>query len=121
MQLNNLPYLLERRRELRNNLTKAEAFLWTKLQKRQLEGRKFRRQHSFGPFIIDFYCPAEKLAVELDGAMHFTEEGMQYDIERTNYLNQYNIKVIRFENQLVFQNTQEVLSEIKKHFKNARA
>jgi very-short-patch-repair endonuclease len=86
-----------------------------------LEGRKFRRQHSFGPFIIDFYCPAEKLAVELDGATHFTEEGMQYDTERTNYLNQYNIKVIRFENQLVFQNTQEVLSEIKKHFKHARA
>lgn len=117
MQLNNLPHLLEWRRDLRNNLTKAEAFLWTKLQRRQLEGRKFRRQHSFGPFIIDFYCPSEKLAVELDGAGHFTEEGMQYDAERTKFLNEYNIKVIRFENNLVFQNTNEVLQEIKSHFK----
>lgn len=117
MQLNNLPELLEWRRQLRHNLTSAEAFLWTKLQGKQVEGRKFRRQHSIGPFIIDFYCPSEKLAVELDGAGHFTEEGMQYDMERTKYLNQYNIKVIRFENQLVFTHSQEVLDEIKKHFK----
>ena len=55
------------RRALRNNATNAEAILWRYLKRRQLKGRKFRRQHSIGPYIVDFYCPAEKLAVELDG------------------------------------------------------
>jgi very-short-patch-repair endonuclease len=117
MHLNNLPYLLEKRRKLRNNLTPAEALLWTKLQRSKLKGRKFRRQHSFGNFILDFYCPSEKLAIELDGAGHFTQKGIQYDQDRTNFLNEYRIKVIRFENQQVLQNMQQVLKEIKSHFK----
>jgi very-short-patch-repair endonuclease len=64
------------RKKLRNNSTSAEATLWTYLKNRQLEGRKFRRQHSIGNYIADFYCPEEQLVIELDGEGHFWEEGI---------------------------------------------
>lgn len=117
-QINNLKYLKQNRRDLRNNLTPAEASLWTLLKSKQLEGRKFRRQHSVGNYILDFYCTTERLAIELDGAHHFTEEGMQYDEERTAYLNSVDIRVIRFENKLVFIDPEYILKEIKSNFRN---
>ncbi len=107
------------RKQLRNNLTPAEATLWKYLQRSQLDGRKFRRQHSVGNYILDFYCPQEKLCVELDGAAHFTDQGVAYDNERTAYLNSLDIQVIRFENKWVFERLEEVLNEIKSKFKNA--
>lgn len=116
-QINNLPYLKENRRTLRKNLTPAEASLWTLLKSKQLEGRKFRRQHSVGNYILDFYCPEEKLCVELDGAHHFTSAGENYDAGRTEYLNSVGIRVIRFENKLVFKRPEAVLEEIKGNFK----
>ena len=102
---------------MRSNLTTAEASLWTLLKGSNLDGKKFRRQHSVGNYILDFYCPSQKLAIELDGAHHFTEKGIAQDEERTNYLNECGIKVIRFENKLVFERTEWVLDEIKKNFK----
>lgn len=108
-----LPY----RKALRKRLTPAEAFMWKLLQGHKLGGRKFRRQHSVGNYILDFYCHSEKLAVELDGAGHFTEEGMQKDAIRTAYLHECGITVIRFENKLVFERTDWVLEEIRKGFK----
>lgn len=116
-RINNLPYLLDYRRALRKRLTPAEAFLWKLLQGHKLNGRKFRRQHSVGNYILDFYFHSEKLALELDGAGHFTEEGMQKDFIRTAYLNECGITVIRFENKLVFDKTEWVLDEIRKNFK----
>ena len=104
------------RKDLRNRLTPAEAKLWTYLRKSQLEGRKFRRQHSVDFYILDFYCPAEHLAVELDGAVHTMESAQAYDHERDVFLHHYGIKVIRFENALVFQQPEAVLMEIRKHF-----
>ena len=68
-------------------------------------------------YILDFYCPSQKLAIELDGEGHFTEEGKSKDEERTKFLNEYGIKVIRFENKLVFERTEWLLDEIKKNFK----
>lgn len=115
--INNLPYLLGYRRALRKRLTPAEAFMWKLLQGHKLGGRKFRRQHSVGNYILDFYCYSENLALELDGAGHFTEEGLQKDAIRTAYLNEYGITVIRFENKLVFEKTDWVLEEIRKRFK----
>ncbi len=115
-QLNNLKILEEKRKKLRNHLTPAEAVLWKHLQRSQLEGRKFRRQHSVGYFILDFYCPAEKLGVELDGAHHFTEEGQEYDRERTAFINAAGIRIVRFENKEVFINLEGVLKEIKENF-----
>ena len=80
--IHNLKALENNRKQLRNNLTPAEAALWKMLQNSQLEGRKFRRQHSVGNYILDFYCPSERLCIELDGAYHFTEQGESYDQER---------------------------------------
>ena len=108
----------ERRRQLRKKLTAAEATLWNLLKNKQLEGRKFRRQHSVGKYILDFYCASENLAIELDGEHHFLEPGMKYDEIRTGYLNSLKIRVVRFENEEIFQSPESVLKEIRTHFRN---
>jgi very-short-patch-repair endonuclease len=117
MRTFNRKYLMQRRRELRNNPTQAEAFLWGYLNNKQLDGKKFRRQSSIGKFIVDFYCPQEKLVIELDGDFHFDENAKKYDEVRTEMIMQKGIKVLRFENQEVLLNLDSVLKEIKKHFK----
>ena len=114
MQHFNRPWLKNFRRELRTHGTHAEATLWLRLKGRQLGGYRFRRQFSVGRFILDFYCPETRLAVELDGAGHYTEEGRAYDQARTEYLEQvFGIRVIRFENREVFERMEGVLGEIK--------
>ena len=84
--INNKPELKPFRKQLRNHSTSAEATLWTYLQKSQLQNRKFRRQHSLGNFVADFYCSSEKLAIELDGEDHNWEPGIERDIAKENYL-----------------------------------
>jgi very-short-patch-repair endonuclease len=116
-QINNRPELKENRKRLRNNATSAEAFLWNYLRNKQLAGRKFRRQFSVDNYILDFYCPSEKLCIELDGADHFTSAGFEYDQERTDILKSLGIKVIRFENKTVFDHTEQVLETIKSNFR----
>lgn len=117
MQIHNRKNLKQFRKDLRNNLTPAEATLWKAIQKGQIEGRKFRRQHSVGNYILDFYCPGEMLAIELDGQEHFTLSGSLKDQVRDDYFNTLNIKVLRFENKEVFDNLEGVLEEIKQNFK----
>ncbi|MFI5149692.1 MAG: endonuclease domain-containing protein [Bacteroidia bacterium] len=112
-RINNLKKVKSFRKHLRSNLTPPEAFLWNYLKKSQIEGKKFRRQHSIGPYVLDFYCPEEKLAIELDGHHHFTEDGINYDEKRTRYLNGFGVKVLRFENKVVFEFTERVLDEIR--------
>lgn len=105
---------LKRRRQfLRNNGTSAEAALWTLLSNKQLDGRKFRRQHSVGNYILDFFCPAEKLAIELDGDPHFSAHGLARDEIRDKNLAKHGIKVIHIENEDVFQATDAVLEKIR--------
>lgn len=104
------------RRHLRTHGTPAEAALWLRLQRRQLQGRRFRRQHSIGPFILDFYCPPERLAVELDGAVHDDPAQRAYDEARTAWLAEQGIRVVRFENRLVFECPEAVLAAIAAHF-----
>ena len=118
MKIYNRKYLKARRKELRNNSTQAEIILWQYLKGSQLENRKFRRQQSIGNYIVDFYCPKEKLVIELDGEVHFNKEAIEYDMKRTNYLESLNIKVIRFENKEVVFNLKKVLEKIKSNFKN---
>jgi very-short-patch-repair endonuclease len=77
-----------------------------------LHGRRFRRQHGAGPYILDFYCPAERLAVELDGAGHFTPAGREYDEVRDEFLRAAGIRVIRFENCVVRDAPEAVLDAI---------
>ena len=114
--INNLPYLKSIRKELRNNLTPAEAALWKMLKNRQLDGRKFRRQHSIGKYILDFYCPSEKLAIELDGEVHFQISWQEYDFERDLFLKEFGVKVLRFENKMVFEKTNAVLEAIRNDY-----
>jgi very-short-patch-repair endonuclease len=115
-KIHNIKALRGNRKALRNSLTTAEAKLWSLLKNSKLENKKFRRQHSVGPYVLDFYCPDEKICVELDGAAHFTDGGHEYDSARTEYLETLNIRVVRFENKDVFENTEGVLEEIKKTF-----
>ncbi|TAI49638.1 endonuclease domain-containing protein [Flagellimonas allohymeniacidonis] len=110
-------YLLPLRRKLRKNLTPAEAFLWTHLKGKKLQGRKFQRQHSIGNYIVDFYCASEQLIIELDGEVHFNAAAQEKDNIRTEYLESLGYTVIRFENKLVFDQLPTVLSEIESHFK----
>jgi very-short-patch-repair endonuclease len=116
MNLNNLPDLRTFRRKLRSNLTPAEARLWSMLKNSQLEGRKFRRQHSFGGYILDLYCSSEKLGIELDGEVHFNERAAQYDHERSLFLRYFGVRVLRFENRSVFENREWLLREIRSAF-----
>ncbi len=112
-RLNNLPQLKHFRRKLRSQLTPAEAKLWTQLKRKQLENKKFRRQHSIGHYILDFYCPASKLAIELDGESHNSAMAAEYDHERTQFLKATGIRVIRFENKTVFEHMEWVLAQIQ--------
>ncbi|MDX5418771.1 MAG: DUF559 domain-containing protein [Hymenobacteraceae bacterium] len=116
MKLHNRPYLKNFRRDLRNNSTGAEGELWKYLKGGQLHGRKFRRQHSIENFILDFYCPSERLAVELDGQLHFSGIAHSYDQERDLQLKTLGITVLRFENKEVFQQLEAVLHEISSNF-----
>ncbi|WP_333600649.1 endonuclease domain-containing protein [Flavobacterium sp.] len=116
LPIHSLPYLKSFRTELRKNLTPAEAFLWKQLQKAKLDNRKFRRQHSIGNYIVDFYCPSEQLAIELDGEGHYHEAAQPYDEERDLFIAYFNIRVLRFENKQVFDNLEAVLEEIRKCF-----
>ncbi|WP_445732245.1 endonuclease domain-containing protein [Mariniflexile sp.] len=116
-KIHNHKHLEERRKELRKNLTSAEATLWKHLQRSQLNGIKFRRQPSIQNYIVDFYCPSEKLIVELDGAYHLDFAQQNYDYERTLVLESLGFKIVRFENKLVFENLAGVLEEIRKCFR----
>ena len=114
--LNNSPELKEFRRGLRNNLTSAEVTLRKYIKNRQLEDRKFRRQFSISKYILDFYCVEEKLAIELDGNDHYSVAGYESDVERDAFLNKLGIKVLRFENNDVFKNLEEVFRRNQKAF-----
>ena len=115
-KIHNRKYLKGFRKELRNEPTKAESMLWKALRKKQLRGRKFRRQHSIGNYIVDFYCPSELLIVELDGAVHDNMVNEQYDFERTQELEKSGFKLIRFENQIVFDQMDMVIDAIQDKF-----
>jgi very-short-patch-repair endonuclease len=116
-RLNNSRELLARRRALRHHLTPAEAALWRALQRSSLKGRKFRRQQSIGPYVVDFYCPGERLVVELDGAAHDSESSTHHDQARDQFLKSLGLTVLRLENRNVFENPEEVLAYIGQHFR----
>lgn len=101
----------ERRKILRKSLTPQEFKLWFYLKNKNL-GPKFRRQHSIGSYIVDFYCKEKNLIIELDGSQHM--EAKEYDKERDNYIKILGIKVLRFWNNDIDKNIEEVLIKIKK-------
>lgn len=106
----NLPQLKELRRELRHDRSPAEHILWRFLRGRKFMGLKFRRQHSIGRYIVDFYCPAIRLVVEVDGTSHFEEPQIQRDSDREAFLKRLGIRTMRFRND-------EIIHDIQRTFK----
>ena len=105
---------LEKRRRLRNNATTAEKILWTYLRKRQVADIRFLRQFSINKFVLDFYAPKLRLAIELDGSIHFdTAEIIEYDKQRQSYIEKLGIIFLRFNNEEVFNNCDSVVEKIK--------
>lgn len=100
------------RKDLRRVLTKAEVVLWYYLKGRQFHGYKFRRQHGIGRYVVDFYCPALKMAIELDGSQHYEREAKEYDREREAFLNGLGIQVVRFPNNVVIRDVRSVLAAL---------
>lgn len=101
------------RRELRKNQTETEKIIWDKLRNRRFLNLKFRRQYGIGNYIADFYCSSLKLVVELDGGQHFTEEGLEYDKIREEFMKSLGIKTLRFNNNEVLNNIEEILIKIE--------
>jgi very-short-patch-repair endonuclease len=110
--LHNRKYLKPFRKHLRNNSTAAEATLWKMLKKSQVGGYKFRRQHSIGNYIVDFYCPKLQLAIELDGQPHAELINIARDTERDNWLKKQGVTVFRYENRWVFEYPEVIMEEI---------
>jgi very-short-patch-repair endonuclease len=106
--LYNDPSTTPERRHLRKNTTDAERSLWSILRSGGIGGLKFFRQYSVGPYILDFYCPEQRLAVEVDGRQHADVRGQKHDAHRDKYRRDLNIRVIRFWNNDVLQNIEGV-------------
>lgn len=102
------------RKSLRNHSTSAEATLWKMLQKSQVGGYKFRRQHSIGNYVVDFYCPMLQLAIELDGEPHADLINIVRDAERDEFINNHGIIVFRYENRWVFEYPEVIIEDILK-------
>src|SRR5437763_12667558 len=96
----------ERARELRSSATEPERRLWSLLRRKQMAGLRFRRQQTIGPYIVDFYCSAAKLVVELDGDQHGADEHLRYDEARTRWLTANGCRVLRFSNTELLQEPQ---------------
>ena len=110
-------HLFEMARTLRRQETEAERVLWTKLCKQQ-PGVKFRRQHPIYNYIADFYCHSHRLVIEVDGPVHNTTEAKFDDSLRTKAFEEFGITVIRFTNEEVLHDVEEVIRKIKWHLDN---
>ncbi|TSC87478.1 MAG: hypothetical protein G01um101416_461 [Microgenomates group bacterium Gr01-1014_16] len=106
----NSPKMEWRRRNLRGKETEEEKILWERIRNGKL-GNRFKRQYSIVNYVVDFYCPSLKLAIELDGQNHANKQ--EYDKYRTKLLNAYGINEIRFWNYEIANNIEKVLAEIK--------
>jgi len=93
-------------------MTDAETALWSKLRRKQLHNLQFYRQKPLGRFIVDFYCPAARLVIEIDGGQHYTEKGMALDTNRDAELNEMGLHVLRFPNLEVLGNSAGVITQI---------
>ena len=106
------PDIFKKAKILRKDMTVTEEILWKRLSNRKLNGLKFRRQHPLDIFIADFYCHEKKLIVELDGGIHDTTEQMEYDDGRTFELEEKGFKILRFRNEEVLNEIEQVLKKI---------
>ena len=102
----------EKRRHLRNNMTYCEKIIWIHLRKEQL-GYRFLRQYSVDHFVMDFYCPKLKLAIELDGDVHEEPEQKRKDIIRQRYLEKFDITFVRITNKEFMENSNKAFEKIE--------
>jgi very-short-patch-repair endonuclease len=102
-------------RDLRRRETDAEALLWQQFRGRRLMGRKFRRQHPVGPFVLDFFCDDARLVVEVDGGVHREPDQRERDAQRQEALEGLGLTVLRFRNEEVVFEVEQVLEQIRSH------
>jgi very-short-patch-repair endonuclease len=119
--LYNRPDQKRRRQYLRSHATKAEVVLWSSLKSRGVLGEKFRRQHGVGVYILDFYCPNLRLAIELDGESHHSMEAKKKDRERQERLENVGIRFLRFDNEEVLGNPDAVVARIGREIRRLRS
>ena len=113
MSITNLPYdprMRERVQELRHKMTPMEKKLWYSFLRTYPV--KMYKQRPIRTFVADFYCPLARLVIELDGSQHYTEQGKEYDEQRTAILEQYGVQVLRFTNLDVDQHLDAVCAQI---------
>ena len=108
------PQLLEFAKTMRSNATDAENLMWQLLRAKRFMNLKFRRQHVIAPYIVDFYCHELGLVIELDGSQHSTDDAIEYDAERTKFLEALDLKVVRYWNDDVLSRTDVVLGDLWK-------
>ena len=99
-------------RELRKKQTSAEELLWELIRNRKLLGFKFRRQHQFGDYVADFYCHEAQLVIECDGPVHQGNEQWHHDQNRDAHMIGLGLRVLRFSNEQILNDTENVLNEI---------
>ncbi|HEU5290587.1 MAG TPA: endonuclease domain-containing protein [Cyclobacteriaceae bacterium] len=109
------PKIFEMAKELRNRLTEPEKILWEKLRLSKIDGYRFKAQHPISEFIVDFYCHKAKLIIEIDGGYHNKSEQREYDLNRSNILNEFGLRIIRFKNEDVLNRIDFVIEEIKRN------
>jgi len=105
-------FLKHKARELRKDMTDAERLLWSKLRLKQMKGLQFYRQKVIGNYIVDFYCHAGRLVIEVDGGQHYSVEGLKKDKARDEYLKSQGMRLLRFSDRDVLLNIDGVMEEI---------
>jgi len=101
-----------KRRELRHKQTKAEEILWESLRNNKI-GIKFRRQYSLEGYVMDFYSPKAKMAIEIDGGQHYEKDGKEYDKVREEIIISAGVKIMRFTNEEVIGDLERVIGIVK--------
>jgi len=107
------PELLRIAGDLRKSMTPAEKVLWERLRNKQVKGFRFRRQHPLKDFIVDFFCYEAMLAIEVDGSVHQDSYQMERDEQRTLIMKRLGIKEVRFTNEEVFGQIDQVIERIE--------
>jgi len=113
----NISTLVEQARQLRKNQTPAEEIFWQIVRNRKFLNLKFRRQHQIGSYITDFYCNEHKLVIEIDGDIHLTNEQSTRDRDRDDYLRSVGNTILRFKNEEIYNDLENVLNKISKYIK----
>jgi len=110
-----------RRQVLRRNMPKEEIVLWSRIRRKQIGGYKYRRQYSIGSYVLDFYCPVLKLAIEIDGKSHNSSDIKSYDQERQKEIEGLGIAFLRFNNEEINNNLDGVLERIDEKIRSIKS